>query len=229
MLSTREAAIGRGAGGHKNAAGTGTHGGFALGEGSVPSLHHRDGLKGTKHSFGQRFPFSVTWKGLRIIVIITITMLTERTCSGELKSDLHRLPVENLAQVWPRGDLKEFQACSFPITGGLLWAEEWVALGLAPRGHSHTWPGCLGRQSTFRRQSTFGSQAPLEVRALQRLRRSLGRARPWGHCARPFMSWGHCARTLCALGTLCQDPSCPASSSALLPEPGTASMPTQMP
>lgn len=36
LLSTREAAIGRGAGGHKNAAGTGTHGGFALGKGLSP-------------------------------------------------------------------------------------------------------------------------------------------------------------------------------------------------
>lgn len=193
LLSTREAAIGRGAGGHKNAAGTGTHGGFALGEGAVPSLHHRDGLKGTKHGFGQRFPIAVTWKGLKIIITITITMLTKSTCFGELKSGLlHRLPMEKLAQVWPRGDLEEFQACSFPITGGLLWAEEWVALGLAPRGHSHTWPGCLCRESTFRRQSTFGSQAPLEVRLLQRLGRSLGRARPWGHCD----------RTPRALGTL---------------------------
>lgn len=97
-------------------------GALLRGKGTVPSLHHRDGPKGTKHGSGQSFPIAVMWKGLKTIVIITITMPTKSF--GELKSGLlHRLPVEELAQVWPPGDLEEFQTCSFPISGGLLWAE----------------------------------------------------------------------------------------------------------
>lgn len=77
-------------------------GALLWGKGAVPSLHRREGPKGTKHGFGQRFPIAVMWKGLKIIGIITIIMLTKSTCFGEVKSGLlHGLPVERLAQVWP--------------------------------------------------------------------------------------------------------------------------------
>lgn len=126
-----------------------------------------------KHGFGQRFPIAVMWKGLKIIVVITIIMLTKSTCFGELKSDLlHGLPVERLARVWPRGDLKEFQACSFshhwrPPAGR--------GVGGTGTGTSRLQPHVARLPSEAKhlleakhlwKSSTFGSEAAAEAEAM---------------------------------------------------------------
>lgn len=137
-------------------------------------------------------------KGLKILIIIIMTiMIKQTTCfvSWEFRSPPQAMVAhgEDMCQVsahiWPGGVLEEFQACSFPITGGLLGAEEWVALGPIAQVHSGVQQGCLWRQSTFRRQSTFQRQSTFGLKHLWRQSSRGGRGVCWGGPCQDQAEW----------------------------------------
>lgn len=119
-----------------------------------------------------------------------------------------------LAQIWPGGDLEECQACSFPITGGLLgavaWHWDWYPEATAARSEAAFGGRAPLEAEHHRRQSTLGGKAPLEAEHPWRPWHSLGRAQPGpGTDWSQFMAW--------QWGCCDQDSSPPASSLALLP------------
>lgn len=78
-----------------------------------------------------------------------------------------------LAQIWPGGDLEECQACSFPITGGLLGAVAW---------HCDWYPEATAARS----EPAFGGRAPLEAEHHRRQSTIGGHGIPWGG---PSQDW----------------------------------------